>query len=89
MSVKIKLTAKDIKRYLQHAGMCPFCGSEDIVGDSIEVDGNCTWQEVKCSICDAEWRDVYTLSIMEVISGPTVEELSSSRKSKKNPGGNN
>ena len=50
------------KKYLKNAGECPKCGSMDIGGDSIEVDGNCCWQTVSCSKCGTNWHDVYTLS---------------------------
>lgn len=71
--MKTKLTKKDIKKYLRNPGKCPFCGSWDIVGNSIEMDGSHTWQEVDCSNCDAAWRDVYALTFMEVVSGPAEE----------------
>lgn len=59
-----KLTKKDIKRYLKHPGRCPYCGSPDITGKSIDVDGSVATQEVGCdaSGCDRSWMDVYSLT---------------------------
>ena len=47
---------------------CPKCGSEQIQGDSIEIDGNSTWQRVGCLDCDAEWVDTYTLSDVQTLN---------------------
>lgn len=44
-----------------HGTKCPFCRSEDIVGDDINVDGGQATQEMSCNECDAEWEDVYRL----------------------------
>mgnify|MGYP001565147231 CR=1 FL=1 len=69
------LTPKDIKRYVNKGfSKCPFCKSDDIQGDSIEVDGHSVWQEIECMNCQAEWTDIYTLTNMEVRSGPDREE---------------
>ncbi len=47
---------------------CPKCGSEQIQGDSIEIDGNIAWQRVGCLDCDAEWIDTYTLSDVQTLN---------------------
>lgn len=47
---------------------CPKCGSEQIQGDSIEIDGNSAWQKVGCLDCDAEWIDTYTLSDVQTLN---------------------
>lgn len=46
-------------------GRCPYCQSHDIVGDSLEVDGNQVTQGVSCSECERSWTDVYTLTGIE------------------------
>jgi len=40
---------------------CPYCGSADIVGGSVEIDGNGAHQDVTCNECNREWSDVYVL----------------------------
>lgn len=65
---KKSLTKKDIKRYLKNPGKCPYCGSKDITGKSIDVDGEHATQEVGCDAigCGGSWIDVYTLTgVME------------------------
>ena len=60
-----KPQADDIRaaKYLAHGGIhCPACLSEDIVGDSFNVEeGYCT-QEMSCNACDATWTDEYELT---------------------------
>lgn len=41
---------------------CPCCGSDEIEGDSVEIDGREALQECSCSECGAEWEDHYQLS---------------------------
>ena len=55
------------------ANRCPFCRSADIVGESIEVNGTETWQEVGCQFCGAVWQDIYKLAEMKIIQQPTEE----------------
>ena len=65
---KKKLTRQDVKRYLKNSGKCPYCGSPDITGKSIDVDGPVATQEVGCDAkdCGRSWTDVYTLTgVME------------------------
>lgn len=50
-------------QYLARGGnCCPSCGSGDISGSSITVDGREAYQQVTCSDCNAEWNDMYTLT---------------------------
>ncbi len=42
-------------------GGCPFCKCKDIEGQSLEVEGDHAAQDVSCSGCDREWRDIYKL----------------------------
>lgn len=49
--------------YVQSGGVaCPYCGSEDIVGDSIQVEGGTAWQKITCNGCDEQWQDTYVLA---------------------------
>lgn len=43
-------------------GICPVCGSDQVEGGSIAIDGPCASQGVVCNDCNAEWTDVYQLS---------------------------
>jgi formate dehydrogenase maturation protein FdhE len=47
-------------------GCCPFCGSGDLTGRFIEVDGRTAAQPVDCNNCEAEWIDMYTLTGYQV-----------------------
>lgn len=43
-------------------GVCPACGSNQIEGDSTEIDGASATQEVSCLDCSASWKDFYKLA---------------------------
>ena len=48
--------------YLQGQGArCPACGSEDIMGGSVDIVGSEASQAVHCLGCDARWQDLYRL----------------------------
>lgn len=51
------------KQYREASGgVCPYCGSENIEGGSIDIQGKTAQQEVSCLECGAEWNDVYHLA---------------------------
>lgn len=51
------------KQYREASGgVCPCCGSENIEGGSIDIQGRSAYQEVSCLECDASWNDVYHLA---------------------------
>ncbi len=53
----------DVAAYLKAGGCrCPFCGSEDVVGEGVEIDEGGATQEVSCSTCDRTWSDDYKLT---------------------------
>lgn len=53
----------DVAAYLKAGGCCcPFCGSEDVVGEGVEVNKASASQEVSCSNCDKTWYDEYELT---------------------------
>ena len=57
------LTEEARQQYVQDGGVhCPYCGSADIEGSSLEVDGGSTIQKIYCLDCDREWTDVYQLT---------------------------
>jgi hypothetical protein len=45
---------------------CPQCGSGDIEGGSVEIDGRHAIQRVRCSECGATWVDEYALESQAV-----------------------
>ena len=47
--------------------LCPNCGSEDSTGHQASFDSNYAWRSITCDTCDAEWRDLYTLTGYEAI----------------------
>ncbi len=60
--MKTKLTREAVARYVTRAfAHCPFCGSDQVTGDAVDIDGMSASQEVTCDACNEEWRDVYTL----------------------------
>jgi formate dehydrogenase maturation protein FdhE len=62
-----KLTKKQKKAYLEASCICPFCGSRDIEGDHIEVDGQTAWQPITCNFCNKRWHDIYKLVDVEAV----------------------
>ncbi len=59
----------DVAAYLKAGGCrCPFCGSEDIVGEGVEIDAAGATQEVSCSDCDKTWYDNYVLTGFQEIN---------------------
>ncbi len=51
----------DWKEYFR-TGHCPYCGSENIEGQSIDIDGDTAEQEVGCNDCNKSWYDKYRLT---------------------------
>jgi len=59
---KKRLNENEVKQYVQAGGVkCPFCGSEDVEGGSMDVDTGYVSQEVTCLECDSTWNDLYKL----------------------------
>ena len=61
------LTAKQKKAYLKDSSKCPFCGSDNIGGDGVEIGDNQAEQIVTCNDCEHSWRDIYVLKKVEGI----------------------
>jgi len=73
------LTAEQKQKYMESRGsICPFCGSTDISGGSVNIEAAQAWQNVSCNDCGETWRDVYTLAFVE-----TDDELNQQRGEKK------
>jgi hypothetical protein len=70
------LTFQRKAQYLADGGSkCPFCGSDEIEGGHMEVDGTTTWQEVTCLKCDESWQDIYQLSDVEPVAPAKDEKI--------------
>jgi DNA uptake protein ComE-like DNA-binding protein len=49
--------------YIEQGGtVCPFCKSQDIEGQEVNINAGSAWQEVSCNQCSQEWQDIYTLN---------------------------
>jgi len=56
------LTNEQKDKYINQDGVnCPYCGSRDIEGQSIEVDAGGAFQDISCLRCNREWTDCYKL----------------------------
>ena len=57
------------KEHVAEGTTCPFCGEEDVIGDSIDVMGNKVTQDVRCSSCDKQWQDEFVLTSIRALEG--------------------
>lgn len=56
------------KRYVNYPNFCPFCESEDIEAEQLEVDDeNGCSSLVTCNDCKKEWRDIYAVVRIEEV----------------------
>ena len=63
MSTKKKQKPMTDKQYRDSDGTkCPYCGSENISGEHVEVDAGGATQEVGCTDCGKSWYDCYSLT---------------------------
>jgi len=61
-----KLSDEQKRKYLSIGGvLCPYCGSDDIQGESMEINEGEAAQEVNCNDCDGQWYDIYALIRVE------------------------
>jgi Zn ribbon nucleic-acid-binding protein len=61
-----KLSDEQKRKYLSSGGArCPYCGSEDIQGESVQIEEGAAVQEVSCIDCDSQWYDIYKLVNVE------------------------
>jgi hypothetical protein len=73
-NIEISKLANDSDVYERYArgnhSRCPCCGSGDFEGTGeMDYDGDWVTNELVCRNCDAEWRDVFTLSDIDVVKG--------------------
>jgi formate dehydrogenase maturation protein FdhE len=66
------------KEYLEQRGLaCPFCGSWDIEGDSMDFEAGEIAQRISCHECNEQWTDVYKLAaVADSDSGAIVASIS-------------
>jgi transposase-like protein len=56
------LTQEQKEQYLKASHRCPYCKSEDIERDFVEVNEGEATQRVTCNDCHQDWIDIYTLT---------------------------
>jgi len=66
------------KKYLEHHGLaCPFCGSWDIEGGSMDFEAGEIIQGISCHECNERWTDVYKLvAVADSDSGAIIVSIS-------------
>ncbi len=66
------------KEYLEQRGLaCPFCGSWDIEGGSMDFDSGEIAQRISCHECSEQWTDVYKLAaVADSNSGAIIASIS-------------
>ena len=66
------------KEYLEHRGLvCPFCGSWDIEGGSMDFEAGEITQRISCHECNERWTDVYKLAaVADPDSGAIIASIS-------------
>lgn len=58
-----ELNQEKIDKYVKDGGgYCPFCGSAQYEGHSLDFEGGSIYQKVSCNDCGKDWVDAYTLS---------------------------
>ncbi|MCX6984217.1 MAG: hypothetical protein NT118_05615 [Lentisphaerae bacterium] len=68
MTEKLKtLTVARRRSYLRRGASCPYCRSESITGESVDIEGNRAVQQVSCQECCRTWRDIYRLADLEEV----------------------
>lgn len=62
------ITAKQKASYLNASkpNLCPSCGSDEIEGGSVSIEGKKAIQECSCLNCESQWKDTYSLSDVTV-----------------------
>ena len=63
---KLVLSNDDEEKYSKYikggGNHCLSCGSDEIEGDSVNIDSNTAAQEISCNECGSTWKDIYELS---------------------------
>lgn len=71
------MNPRKAKQYLENRGAsCPFCGSGDIEGGSMNFEAGEIAQRISCHDCGERWTDVYKLAaVADADSGATVASI--------------
>ena len=64
------LTPNDEQEYVECPSECPYCHSDNIESDPLDVDGKTAWARVTCQSCRRYWEDVFELKYIDT----TVED---------------
>lgn len=51
-----------LTRHFDEPDRCPYCGSTDIDGRSVNIEEQTTTQRVQCTSCNRHWDDLYRLA---------------------------
>jgi hypothetical protein len=72
------MQVKQAKKYLEQHGLaCPFCGSWDIEGGSMDFEAGEIAQRISCHQCNEQWTDVYKLAaVADPHTGATIASIS-------------
>lgn len=62
MSTPARSRLTDAQYVARKGNVCPACGSSNLWGHSVDVDGATASQPVECLDCDANWNDAYVLT---------------------------
>ena len=55
-----KLTKAQQEKYIKNGkSQCPYCESDDIEGNNVEVDSDGCFQSCECHDCNSNWNDIY------------------------------
>ena len=66
--VKNRLTETEKQAYIKTGyNGCPKCKGINCNGGLFDADGNQVWQELRCIDCGFEYRDIYTLTDLELL----------------------
>lgn len=77
------LIMKSQKKYLKKPNHCPFCNSDYVQGESVNIDDNGAHQEVNCMDCNGSWHDNYRLISYTVNKTPTGDEIAQAKAQRK------
>jgi len=68
---------RQAKEYLEQHGLaCPFCGSWDIEGGSMDFEAGEIAQRISCHACNEQWTDVYKLvAVADSDSGAIIASI--------------
>lgn len=62
------MTEEQKASYLNAAkpNLCPCCGSDEIEGGTVSIQGKKAVQECSCMTCESQWEDTYSLTDVTV-----------------------